>query len=236
MSPPYERGESDECRVVDEWTSDDFAGVSWYAHPEESGKRTSHALQTAAGVWLLDPLDAPGIDDRITELGEVAGVVVLSDYHARDADVFAQRYDVPVTVPDWLARVEERVDAPVERVEDEFADFQFRRLKPMGVWHECVAYREADGTLYIPDGLSTHEKFTVGEERLGMATPWRLAPPRETFADIDPDRILTGHGDAITDDAGTALATAFDGARRRFPRALLFNFPNELGAMLGALR
>lgn len=236
MSPPYRRTESEEFRLVSEWTSEEFAGVGWHAHPEESGKRTSYALQTEEGVWLVDPLDAPDIGDHIAELGEVAGVIVLSDYHARDADVFARRYDVPVTVPDWLTRTAERVDAPVERVDGGFADFRLRQLKPMGVWHECLAYRETDRTLYVPDGLSTHEKFTVGAERLGIPTLWRLFPPRETFADVDPERILCGHGGAITDDAGAALADTFEGARGRFPKALLFNLPSELAAMTGALR
>lgn len=236
MSPPYERTESTEFRVVEEWRSDEFRGFGWLAHPTESGQRVSHALQTADGVWLVDPLDAPAIDDRIADLGEVAGVVVLSDYHSRDAGAFARRHDVPVTVPDWLTRVTERVDAPTERVVGGFADFSLRQLRPMGAWHECCAYRERDGTLYVADGLSTHDKFRVGDERLAMPTVWRLFPPRETFGDIEPERILCGHGDVVTEDAATALTEALDGARARFPRALLFNLPGELTAMAGAFR
>ena len=53
----YDREDSNGYRVVDEWAD----GVGWQAHPEEGGLRTSHAIHTAEGVWLLDPLDAPGV-------------------------------------------------------------------------------------------------------------------------------------------------------------------------------
>jgi hypothetical protein len=231
MPSPYERADSDGFRVVDEWDS----GVGWQAHPEETGERTSHAVATEDGVWLFDPLDAPGIDERIADLGEVTGVLVCSDYHARDAAVFARRHGVPVTVPAWLSRIEARVDAPTERVRWSVAGFQLRRLRPLWAWRETVAYRERDGTLYVPDFLSTHAKFTAGTERLGMPTFSRLRPPRETL-DCDPERILLGHGEGVFDDAAGVLESTLAGARDRFPQALVRNLPGEIRAMAGALR
>jgi len=230
----YDRSESDGFRELDRWDGTVGGGFGWQAHPEEFGQRTSHAVAADSGVWLLDPLDAPGIDERIAKLGEVAGVAVCSDYHARDADVFARRYGVPVTVPSWLSRIESRVDAPVERVEGQLADFELRRLRPLYAWRETALFRERDGTLYVPDFLSAHAKFTVGEERLGMPTFSRLWPPREQF-DCTPERILLGHGAGVFEDAGAVLAEAFAGARRRFPRALVSNLPGELRTMGAAL-
>lgn len=83
--------------------------------------------------------------------------------------------------------------------------------------------------------MSSHEKFTVAGERLGMPTFSRLRPPREQF-DCEPERILFGHGEGVHEAATDVLAASFDGARRRFLRALVANLPGELRAMLGALR
>ncbi|WP_276272794.1 hypothetical protein [Haloarcula litorea] len=230
--PTFERGEADEYEVVDRWAD----GVSWQAFPDETGERTSHAIRCADGVWLIDPLDAPGVADCYADLGEVAGVAVLADYHARDAAAFAERHGVPVTVPTGLDRVVERVDAPTERVTHSLAGFELRRLNPLRAWRETVAYRERDGTLYVPDFLSSGSLYTVGGERLSMTTLSRLFPPRETFADLDPERVLLGHGPGVHEDASAALSDAVDGARRRFPRALLTQAPRELKAMVDAVR
>jgi hypothetical protein len=231
MPATYDRSPSDGYRLVDRWEG----GFGWVSHPDEAGTRVSHAVRSADGIWLFDPLDAPGIDDRIADLGGVAGVAVFSDYHARDAGTFARRYDVPVTVPNWLSRVSDRVDAPVERVDDRLAGFDLAPVRPLHAWRECVAYRDADRTLYVPDYLSSHEKFTVGDERIGMPSLSRLDPPREAFAGCEPDRLIFGHGEGIFEGASGALADCLDGARVRFPRALAFNLPSELRVMAPAV-
>ncbi|MFC7077124.1 hypothetical protein [Haloarcula halophila] len=230
--PMYARDEATEPRIVDRFPD----GVGWQAHPEEGGCRTSHAIRDDdGGVWLLDPLDAPDVTDVYADLGEVVGVAVLADYHTRDAAAFARRHDVPVTVPTGLNRVVERLDVPTRRVTNSLADFELRRLNPLRAWRETVAYRERDGTLYVPDVLSTGESFTVGNERLAMNLFLRLSPPREPFADLDPERVLVGHGTGVFEDAGDALEDAVGNARRRFPRALVSSGPRELLAMLDAL-
>jgi len=77
-------------------------------------ERASHALATTDGVWLVDPIDAAGVDDLVAGCGEVGGVVVLSNHHARDADVFAERHDVPVTPPDPMTGVAKALSAPID--------------------------------------------------------------------------------------------------------------------------
>jgi len=135
----FDRGESAGAQICTDWSD----GVSWMAHPEEGGQRVSHAIRTADGVWLLDPLDAPDIDRVLADFGAVAGVAVLSCWHSRDADVFADRYDVPVSVPDWMGRVEQRIDAPLERYSGSFPDSSIRAIpnRPFSIWDEMVLSR-----------------------------------------------------------------------------------------------
>ena len=229
----YDRGAPADLQAVDRWDG----GVGWLAHPDEAGRRTSHAIRGEDGTWVIDPLDAPGVDDLLAGLGEVAGVAVLSNYHARDAGAIACRHDVPVHVPAWLERVPARIDAPVERFDGELghSGFEVRRLAPFPGWVEGVAYRESDGTLYVPDVLGTAPLYTVGDERVGVYLLCRPFPPRRVLGDLDPDRLLLGHGAGVFEDAGEALADALAGARRRFPAALVGSGPAQVRALLDAL-
>lgn len=230
----YVRDETAECRTVDGW--DD--GVGWMVHPDEEGKRTSHAIRGEnGGIWLVDPLNAPGVDDLLAELGEVVGVAVLSNWHARDAGAFARRHGVAVHLPEWMTRIEERVDATVERYSAEIGDsgLRVRRCHPLPGWHEAIAYRESDGTLYVPDVLGTAPLFTVGDERIGVYLLRRPFPPRNAFVDFDPERILVGHGEGVFEGAAAALSDALAGARRRFPRGLLESGGAQLRALVGAV-
>lgn len=205
-----------ELAVVDRWAG----GVGWQPHPDETLGRTSHALRTDAGLWVLDPLDAPGLDDLLAAYGDVAGVAVLSSWHARDAGVVARRHGVPVSVPAWVGRVPERVEAPVERFAGSLpgTDVAALRTDPLGLWSEGFLYRERDGTLYVPESLGTARTFLVGDERLGVTVFRRLFPPADALAGVAPERVLCGHGAGVFDDADRALRDALAGSRRRTPR------------------
>ena len=167
-----------------------------------------------------------------------------SSFHARDADEFATRYDVPVCLPRWMDRPTDELDAPVERYDapaGEWSDvgesgFLVRTVDSPVVWREAVAYRPADGTLRVPDLLSPLPAFRVGDERLSCYFLHRLFPPRGTFADVEPDRILFGHGEAVTEDATAALESTLADSRRHLPRALVFQAPHQLRAAVSVLR
>ncbi|AWB28631.1 hypothetical protein HARCEL1_04515 [Halococcoides cellulosivorans] len=195
--------------------------LGWQSHPHETGRRTSHAIRGPDGVWIVDPLDAPGIDATIESLGEIAGVAVCSNLHTRDAARFAERYDVPVTVPEWLDLTAD-LDVPIERVTDRIGPWPVRRV-PVPGWDESILIAHDGATLYVPDVLGPGAIYSVGPERIGLYPFARLRPPHASFADLDPERIVFGHGTAITDDPSGALETAFDGARRRIPRAIVEN-------------
>jgi len=115
-----------EYDEIDRWDG----GVGWMPHPEEFMQRASHALATDEGVWIVDPVDAEGVDELVAEYGEVVGVVVLSDYHKRDSDVFARRHGVSVHLPAEVDSVAEELDAPTERLKigEEIGGYELLRI------------------------------------------------------------------------------------------------------------
>ncbi|ELZ11050.1 hypothetical protein C479_09573 [Halovivax asiaticus JCM 14624] len=230
----YDRSSAGELQVIDRWSG----GVGWVAHPDETGMRSSHAIVADDGVWVFDPIDGDGVDDLIAEYGTVSGVAVLSSYHARDAGAVAARHDVPVFVPQWMERIGERVDAPLTRYDTRIdgSGFTVSRIEPLGMWQEAIAYRPEDGTLIVPDIAGTGPGYTVADERVGIALSHRLVPPRETLGDLEPDRILFGHGTGVLEDATDALDDALHNSRRRFPRALVKQLGTNSRLLLAAMK
>lgn len=203
-----------EWREIDRFSG----GVGWLAHPDERMQRASHALVAGGGVWVVDPVDAPGLDDLLADLGPVRGVVVLLDRHTRDAVTVAGRHDVPVWVPDFFDGVAEDLDAPVERFGHDLADTGYvaREVVNSRLWQEALLLDRDRGVLVVPEAVGTAEYFLAGDERLGVHPMLRLSPPSALSA-LDPDRVLVGHGTGVHDDAARALADALQGSRARTP-------------------
>ncbi|QSG05794.1 Metallo-beta-lactamase superfamily enzyme [Halapricum desulfuricans] len=195
-------------------------GVGWMAHPDERMQRASHAVVgESGGVWVLDPVDADGLDGLLAEYGEVAGVAVLLDRHKRDAAAVARRHDVSVYVPEWMDGVAPKLDAPVERVRADLggSGFEVHELIDTPLWQEAALYGEHDGTLVVPEALGTAEYFLASGESLGVHPALRLKPPR-SLRRFAPERLLVGHGEGVLTDAARAIADALDGSRRRAPK------------------
>jgi len=158
-----------------------------------------------------------GVDDLLDDLGDVRGVVVLMDRHARDAKAIADRYDVPIFVPSF---VDPDIDAPTQPLGDTLpgTDFQVVRTVDWPIWDEAALY---DGeTLVVGDLVGTVEYFLADRERVGVHPMLRVAPPK-ALRRFTPERILTGHGEGVMRDGARALQEAADGARRRAPRVWL---------------
>jgi hypothetical protein len=208
-----------QLREIDRWDG----GVGWLAHPDEEMQRASHALAVEGEAWVVDPVDAPGVDDLLASVGDVAGVVVCLDRHKRDAAAVARRHDVPVYVPDWMTGVASEIDAPTERFGRELADTGYRALtvvnRSLPPWQEVGLYHEAAGTLVVPETLGTVSYFCAPGERLGVHPMLRPVPPKRPFRGLDPERVLVGHGAGVFEDASAALHDALDNARSRLPAA-----------------
>lgn len=213
---PLKGSGSTRMREIDRYDG----GVGWIAHPDEQMQRASHAVVgEEGGVWVLDPVDADGVDELLAEYGEVEGVVVLLDRHKRDAAAVARRHDVPVSVPEWMSGVTSKLDVPTERVHVELGDsgFAVHELIDTPLWQEAALYGEHDGTLVVPEALGTAEYFLAGEESLGVHPALRLKPPR-SLRRFAPERVLVGHGEGVLTDAAGAITDALDGSRRRAPK------------------
>jgi hypothetical protein len=200
-------------------------GFGWIAYPDETMERASHAVAVpneeteTNDVWVFDPVDAPGLDDLLTDLGTVAGVVVGLDRHKRDCAAIATRHDVSVWVPEWMTGVAGELDAPVERFGDRLADTDFEAFRirdsSLPPWQEAGFF---DGeTLIVPESLGTSSYFRGSRERLGVHPMLRLTPPVEALSGRDPDRVLVGHGVGVLDDAAVAVEDALSNSRGKAP-------------------
>ena len=211
---PMKGNGSTQLREIDRFDG----GVGWVAYPDETMERASHALDTDEGLWLVDPVDADGLDDLLTEFGEVAGVVVCLDRHKRDAAAIARRHDVPVHIPRWMTGVASEVDAPVERLGDELGEtgYEVFRIRDSSVppWQEAGLYNADTGTLVVPESVGTASYFLANGERLGVHPMLRLIPPRQELGQFTPQQILVGHGGGILDDAAGALDDALSTSKQ----------------------
>jgi|1186.fasta_scaffold76415_2 hypothetical protein len=177
-------------------------GFSWIAQPLA---RTSHALATPEGVWLIDPVDAPEPLERAVALGAPAGVLQLLDRHRRDCAALAARLgvahlEVPDAVPDSPFTV-----IPVVR-------------RPG--WRESALWWPERRTLVVPEALGTTEHFTFGRAPVGVHPVIRLLPPT-ALRGYQPEHLLVGHGKGVHGPDTTAgLEHALDSSRRGAPEGL----------------
>lgn len=204
---PMKGSGDDDLAVIDRFEG----GVGWIAHPGETMRRASHAVEGEGGLWIVDPVDAPGLDDVLSEYADPAGVVVLLDRHTRDAAAVANRHDVAVHVPGWMRGVAEGIDAPIERFDRGVGGFRCSKLIDNPLWREATLF---DGeTLLVPEALGTVSYFTAPGEAVGVHPMLRVTPPKR-LGDYDPERLLVGHGEGLDGAVGTAIRRATERSRR----------------------
>lgn len=177
--------------------------VGWIE--SERMQRTSHALSVDGRVWLIDPIDGEGVEERIRGAGEPAGVIQLLDRHARDGAAFADRFGVPLhVVPRTLPGT----------------PFELLPIVRNRWWKEVALWWPERRILAVADVLGTIPFFRAGDEPAGLHPFLRLRPPR-ALAGLGVEHLLVGHGEGIH---GEAAAAAVDHAvrtgRRRLPRWL----------------
>ena len=181
-------------------------GFGWIV--DEFLQRCSHALVADGRVWLVDPVDADGVEERVRAAGEPAGVIQLLDRHNRDCHALAARFGVPHHV--------------VPREPLEGAPFEFLLVRDSWRWKEVALWWPEPRVLVCADAVGTVPAQLLRGELLALHPLLRLVPPRRAFEAVDPLHVLCGHGEGVHgDEAGPALRTALANARRGLPRAWL---------------
>jgi len=179
-------------------------GIGWVSPERPKLQLASHALQADGGVWLVDPTEADGVEERVRALGEPAGVLQLLDRHNRACADYAARLGVP----------HNRV--PFEQV----GPFEPIPVVRQRFWREVALWWPDRRVLVCADALGTvPHYFALGGERLGVHPVLRLTPPRQ-LADVEPEHVLCGHGAGVHENAAEAVRAALDNSRRRAPRVL----------------
>ncbi|MBA2741695.1 MAG: hypothetical protein H0U46_06770 [Actinobacteria bacterium] len=190
-------------------------GFGWIADEPAFLQRASYALVDAGGVWLVDPVDVDGLDERVRAAGEPAGVLQLIDRHGRDGTTLARRYGVPI----HQALAGGAPEAP----------FEFFRSVDLPLWREAALWWPERRTLVVGDALGTASYFLAPGERLGVHPLLRMLPPR-SLARFEPEHVLCGHGAGVHGvDVATALQEALRSSRRRTPKWLVGLIRNAVG-------
>lgn len=190
-------------------------GVGWIAAEPAHLQRASHALAHDGGVWLIDPVDGDGLEERLARLGEVRGVLQLIDRHPRDCAALALRHGVPL------------LQAPFERVPG--APFQPVAVMSRSRWTETALWWRERRALVVAEALGTAAHYTAPGQALGVHPLLRLRPPR-ALADLAPEVLLPGHGPPLD---GPSVAEdvhrAVEDSRRELPRWALGLVRSRLG-------
>jgi len=179
---------------------DEFdGGFGWIV--DEFMGRCSHALVEDGRVWVIDPVDGDGLEERIRAAGSPAGVLQLLDRHNRDCAAFAARLGVRHHI------VPQGSLGP-------FACIAVRNSRS---WNEVALWWPDRRVLVCADVLGTAPYYRAGNERLAVHPLLRVRPPSRQLGALQPDVILCGHGEGVLEHADTALREALSTSRRRIP-------------------
>lgn len=143
--------------------------------------RAAHAVALEGRVWVLDPFDSSGVEERVRALGEPAGVVQQFGRHARDCARWAECLGVPLhVVPDAL---------PGSRWE----------VVPIGGfagWRERALWDAETATLVVAEALANAPGYSGGRDRVGVHPMLRPRPP-ERLGELPVEHLLLGHGAGV---------------------------------------
>ena len=198
------------CKVKIATCDETSVGFGWIAAEPPLLERASHALRADGRVWLVDPVDGDGLEERVRALGEPAGVVQLVDRHARDCVLLADRLAVPYH------------RLPFAGVPG--APFEVRPVVSMPGWREAALWWPEEGVLVCTEALGTAAYFRAPGEALAVhpfLRPYQPRALRDMARGLTPRHVLVGHGEGLHGDgAAAALREAVLGGRQTAPRWL----------------
>ena len=183
--------------------SDDAFG--WISPEPAWMARASHALASNGAVWLVDPVDFDGLDDRVGALGTPHAVLQLLDRHTRDCAAVAARLGVPHLI------------APAA-----VPGSPFTAIRVPGVlgWRESALWWPDRRTLIVAEAVGTVRYYRAPGRILGVHPTLRVFRPPTVLLQVDPARILCSHGRGVHSAAGEALREAVRHSRRDLPAVI----------------
>jgi hypothetical protein len=180
-------------------------GFGWISPAPDWMARASHALAADGRVWLIDPVDFGGLDDRVRLLGDPAGVLQLLGWHHRDSAAIAARLGVAhLITPDAVP------DSP----------FETTRIAGIRGWRETALWWPEERTLIVAEAVGTVRYYCAPGRPLGIHPFFRVFRPPSALLRFEPDHILCGHGPGLHADAAKTLRDTVDRARRDLPVVL----------------
>jgi hypothetical protein len=186
---------------------DERGSFAWIADRADPLSRCSTALVLDQGVLLIDPVDTPGLDQRIEQAGTPIGVCRLIDRHRRDTTAITQRLGVAELAPAVLAGTAPPL--PSGEIEE-------RVVLAAPGWNESVLWLPERRLLIIAEAVGSSRFFLAhDDDRLGVHPLLRLRPPRGALA-VAADVVACGHGEPVS-DAADALRAAVASARQSLP-------------------
>ena len=180
-------------------------------------ERASHALAAGGGVWLVDPVDFPGLDERVCPLGAPRAVLQLLDWHARDCAAIAARLGVPHLV------------MPADG-----AGVAVRGLPDPGrpaLEGDRRSGGRSGGRSSSPRRSAPRATTARPGRRLGVHPCFALFRPPTVLLGYEPEHLLVGHGAGLHDDVPAALEEA-SGARAATSRASCRAVGSEAGGVV----
>jgi hypothetical protein len=180
-------------------------GFGWISGPRDWMERASHALVMDGGVWLVDPVDFAGLDERVRAFGEPRAVLQLFGRHGRDC-----------------ARIAARLGAAhlVTPAEVPGSPFELFRVPGGPGWHESALWWGARRTLVVGEAVGTARYYRAPGRPLGVHPLLRFLRRPAALLGREPEHILVGHGAGLHEDVPAALSEAVRHARRDLPRVV----------------
>jgi hypothetical protein len=120
----------------------------------------------------------------------------------------------------WIA-LAEQLGVALHIAPDELPGSPFEIVSVMRRrrWQERALWWSATRTLVVADALGTNAFSTGGKRPVGVHLLLRLTPPKQ-LARYDAERLLVGHGGAVTTNTAAAVRDAIRRSRRDLPRVL----------------
>lgn len=180
-------------------------GFGWISPKPGWMARASHALATDGDVWLIDPVDFDGLDDRLRSLGDPTGVLQLFGRHHRNCASIAARLGVRhLVVPETV------VDSPFETIP----------ITGLPGRQETALWWAEKRTLIVAEAVGTAAYYRAHGQPLGIHPVLRIFRPPTALLQFEPDHILCSHGPGIHTRATETLRSSIHRARRDLPRIL----------------